>query len=93
MKVANRVVSILIITMNLYFFPYTIIIIKNIEGPIEYGYSIIPITISINILLITAVLTFNHRFSESLLLLVINGLGLIWVLFVLWLLLTVPLMD
>lgn len=77
MKVANRVVSILIIILNLYFFAYTIIIIKNIEGPIGYGYSIIPITISINILLITAVLTFKHRSSESLLLIVINGLGLI----------------
>lgn len=93
MKVANKILSISIILINFYFLPFTIISIRNLIGSIEYGLSSIPLTLSINLLLISAFLVFKDRFSKSMLLLVINALGLVWGLFVLWLLLTVPLMD
>lgn len=93
MKIANKVLSILIILINFYFLPFTITTIKNLGGPMGYGLSIIPLSLSINVLLISAFLIFKYRFSKSFLLLVINGIGLIWGLFLLWLLLTVPIMD
>lgn len=93
MKIANKVLSILIILINFYFLPFTIATIKNLGGPMEYGLSIISLSLSINVLLISAFLIFKNRFSKSFLLLVINGIGLIWGLFLLWLLLTVPIMD
>jgi len=58
-----------------------------------YGLLMLPILLSTNLLLITAGLTFRNKFQNSILLLFINGLGLVWNLFWLWLLLTTSKMD
>jgi hypothetical protein len=67
--------------------------IKSTGGAFGYGLLILPISFSINLLLISAGLTFTTKFNNSIGLLVINGLGLLWSLFWLWLLLTTPKMD
>jgi hypothetical protein len=67
--------------------------IKSTGGAFGYGLLILPISLSINLLIISAGLTFKTKFNNSIGLLIINGLGLLWSLFWLWLLLTTPKMD
>ncbi|OJV26757.1 MAG: hypothetical protein BGO32_07835 [Bacteroidetes bacterium 37-13] len=67
--------------------------IKSTGGAFGYGLLILPISLSINLLLISADLTFKTKFNYSVGLLIINGLGLLWSLFWLWLLLTTSKMD
>jgi len=93
MTTVNRLVSILIILLNFYFVPYTIITIKNVENSMYYGLSILHISLLINLLLITALMVFKKKFNRSVLLLIINGLGLICGLFIFWLLITIPVLD
>jgi hypothetical protein len=67
--------------------------IKSTGGAFGYGLLILPISLSINLLLISAGLTFKTKFNNSIGLLIINGIGLFWSLFWLWLFLTTPKID
>jgi len=67
--------------------------LKTTGGAFGYGLLILPISLSINLLLISAGLTFKTKFNNSIGLLIINGLGLLWASFWLWLLLTTPKLD
>jgi hypothetical protein len=58
-----------------------------------YGLLILPISVSINLLLIFSGLTFKKRFNRSIGLLVINSIGLVWAVFWFWVLLTTPKID
>lgn len=93
LKIINRTIAVIIILTNIYFIPLNYITIKDAGGPMGYGLLMLPILLSTNLLLITAALTFRNKFQNSILLLCINGLGLAWNLFWLWLLLTTPKMD
>ena len=93
LKTANWTISTLIILTNIYFLPFSFVTLKSTGGPFGYGLLILPISFSINLLLITSGLTFKTKFNNSLGLLIINGLGLLWSLLWLWLLLTTPKMD
>gem|GEM_PF-5029784 len=93
MKAANKLVSIFIVLLNLYFIPFTVITMKNMGGSMNYEFSILPISLSINLLLITALMVFKKKFNRSVLLLIINGLGLSCGIFIFWLLITVPVLD
>jgi len=62
-------------------------------GSMNYEFSILPISLSINLLLITALMVFKKKFNRSVLLLIINGLGLSCGIFIFWLLITVPVLD
>lgn len=92
-KIPNRVIATIIILTNIYFVPINFTIIKETGGPMGYGLLMLPILLSTNLLLITAGLTFIDKFKNSVFLLIINGFGLIWNLFWLWLLLATPKMD
>jgi len=93
LKVPNRVIATIIILTNIYFVPLNYSVIRDAGGPMGYGLLMLPILLSTNILLITAGLTFKDKFKNSIFLLTVNGLGLLWNLFWLWLLLTTPKMD
>jgi len=93
LKLINRSIGLIIILTNIYFIPLNYIIIKDEGGPMGYGLLMLPILLSTNLLLITAGLAFRNKFQNSILLLFINGLGLVWNLFWLWLLLTTWKMD
>ena len=93
LKTANWTISTLVILTNFYFLPFSFVTIKSAGGAFGYGLLILPITLSINLLLISAGLTFKTKFNRSIRLLIINGFGLLWSLFWLWLLLTTPKMD
>lgn len=93
LKIPNRVIATIIILTNIYFVPLNYTVIRDAGGPMGYGLLMLPILLSTNLLLITAGLTFKEKFKNSIFLLIINGLGLLWNLFWLWLLLTTPKMD
>lgn len=67
--------------------------IVNEGGPMGYGLITLPFSIPINLLLITAGLTFKKKFNKSIGLLIINSIGLIWSLLWLFLLVTTPVLD
>jgi hypothetical protein len=93
MKITNWTISSLLILINLYFIPLSFITIRKSGGPMGYGLLILPISVSINLLLIFSGLTFKKRFNRSIGLLVINSIGLVWAAFWLWVLLTTPKID
>ena len=90
LKSINSVLAILITLTNIYFVPLSFTIISSAGGPLAYGFLILPILLSTNLLLITASLSFKEKYKNSLYLLIINGLGLLWNLFWLWLLWSTP---
>ncbi|SFN99062.1 hypothetical protein SAMN05660413_03350 [Salegentibacter flavus] len=92
-KITNLSISTLLILTNLYFLPYSIILLLNKGGSMGYGLLVLPISLSVNLLLLTSGLTFKKRFNKSIALLIINSLGFIWAAFWLWLFLTTPKID
>jgi hypothetical protein len=93
LKVPNRAMATFIILTNIYFVPLNYTVIRDAGGPMGYGLLMLPILLSTNFLLITAGLTLKDKFKNSIFLLIVNGLGLLWNLLWLWLLLTTPKMD
>ena len=93
LKLQNRVIATIIILTNIYFIPLNYSVIRDAGGPMGYGLLMLPVLLSTNFLLITAVLGFKDKYKNSVLLFVINCIGLLWNLFWLWLALTTPRMD
>lgn len=93
LKIYNRLIAVLIILTNIYFIPMNYEVIKSAGGLMGYGLLRSPFLLLSNLLLITAGLTFTKKYKNSVVLLVVNILGLIWNLFWLWLLLSFPKMD
>jgi hypothetical protein len=74
----NRTIAIFIALTNIYFIPQNYLIIKNAGGPMGFGLLMLPFLLSTNLFLIPAGLTLRQKSSESVGLLIINCLGLIW---------------
>ena len=91
--VANKVVAVLLILANIYFIPLSFILLKSKGGPFGYGLLAVPITLSVNLLLISARYSFKSRFNGSYEILMLNCLGLCWAVFWFWLFGTGPLLD
>lgn len=92
LKTTNWTILTLIFLTNIYFLPFTFIETKSYFRTNSFEF-ILPISLSINLLFITAGLTLKTKFNNSIVLLIFNVLGLLWSLFWLWLLLTTPKMD
>lgn len=75
LNILNIFFSVLIILMNLYFLPFTIIQIVTTGGPMGFGLLSIPFTIIINSLLIPSYLALKSKYKNNLLILIINSLG------------------
>lgn len=88
LKTANWTISTLVILTNIYFLLASFLIIKSSGGAFGYGLLVLPISLLTNLLLISAGLTFKAKFNNSVVLLVINSLGLMWALFWFWLFLS-----
>ncbi len=93
MIIINRIIGILIIITNIYFIPFSYITIKESGGLFNYEILTLLIILSPNLLLITAILSFMNKFKGSFILMIINGIGLSWNIFLLRILLTVPILD
>ena len=81
LKKTNRILSTLIILENIYFLYFTFEILIQNGGTWGFGLLVLPISLSINFLILTAGLSFKEKFSKSLGLLIINGIGILWTTF------------
>ena len=90
LSIINKIVSVLIILLNLYFLPFTIIQIYTSGGPMGFGLMTLPFTFLINLLLIPAILIFKKRFENNILFLILNSFGLIVTSLLFFLLITTP---
>ena len=81
LKAINWTISTLLFLANIYFLPFSFLTLKSTGGAFGYELLILPISLSINLLLISAGLTFKTKFNNSTGLLIFNGLGLLWSLF------------
>lgn len=89
-KTENRLASILLIFINLYFLYATAVIIYQEGGPMGFGLMVLPITFSIHLFLIPSILAFKKKFSESRVLFVILFIGLFWASYWLWKFFRIP---
>ena len=93
MRKINLIIAILVILLNLYFIPLTINILKTSGGAMGFGLLAFPFSLVVNSSLITTFLTFKSRFKESKMLMVINFLSVFLGTFLLYLLLSTPVLD
>jgi hypothetical protein len=86
-KTANWTIAILLLLVNGYFLPLTVEIVYTSGGPFGAGLIFLPVSLSINLLLISTGFVVKQRLNKSVKLLLVNALGLFWALFWLWVLL------
>ena len=89
----NKTTSILILLLNFYFVPFTIIQIYTSGGIMVFGLLTTPITLIINLFLISGYLVFNKKYENSLSLLILNSIGSIFAFLLFILLITTPTID
>ncbi len=81
LKIINRVLSIFIFLINIYFLPYSFLIIKSNGGPFGFGFMLLPLSLLMNLMLISAGMTFKDKFNNNRGLLTINGIGMFLAIF------------
>jgi hypothetical protein len=86
-KTANWTIAFLLLLVNGYFLPLTVEILWTTGGPFGLGLIFLPVSFSINLLLISAGFVFMQKFNKSFKFLIVNTLGLFWALFWFWMLL------
>jgi hypothetical protein len=86
-KTANWTIAILLLLVNGYFLPLTVEIVYTSGGPSGVGLIFLPVSLSINLLLISAGFVFMQKFNKSFKFLVVNTLVMFWALFWFWMLL------
>lgn len=77
LRILNKIISISIILLNIYFLPMTIKQIYLSGGPMGYGLLIIPFTLTINLFLISAFYSLKKTNEKNITLIVINSIGLV----------------
>jgi hypothetical protein len=92
-KILNKIFAILIILLNLYFLPFTIIQIISTGGAMGFGLLSIPFTFSINLLLISAFFALKKKYKNNVLIFALNSIGSIIAFALFILLMTTPKMD
>lgn len=99
MKLSNRIkfknniiraFGLLIILLNIYWVWASSVIISNGGGAFGFGIMILPISLSINVLIVPAIISIKKP-SKGLL--ILNGIGLTWSLFWTAFFLSVPCLD
>ena len=93
LSLINRIIAVLLILLNLYFLPFSIIQIYTTGGPMGFGLLSLPFTFFINLLLIPAVLIFKKKYEKSIPILIVNSIGFIISFTLFFLLITTPKMD
>jgi hypothetical protein len=77
LRILNKIISISIILLNIYFLPMTIKQIYLSGGPMGYGLLIIPFTLTINLFLISSFYSLKKTNEKNITLIVINSIGLV----------------
>lgn len=81
MKVINCTIAVLILITNIFFLRLTFLIFQENGGYMGYGIYILIASLPINLLLIPATLVLFKKFRGSLFLLILNWIGLLWIIF------------
>ena len=92
-KTLNKIFAFLIILLNLYFLPFTIVQIISTGGAMGFGLLAIPFTFSINLLLIPAFFALKKKYENNALIFAFNSIGSIIAFALFILLITIPKMD
>lgn len=92
-EILNKIFAVLIILLNLYFLPFTIIQIISTGGAMGLGLLAIPFTFSINLLLISAFFALKKKYENNALIFALNSIGSIIAFALFILLMTTPKMD
>lgn len=79
-KSFRKLPATLVIFLNIYFLWCTFVIIKDEGGAMGIGLMVLPITLSINLLLLPAIIEIRYG-RKNTWLTIINSLGLIWSVF------------
>jgi len=80
--------------MNIgYFLRLSFITIIDTGGIMGFGLLTLPVSLSINLLLASAILSFNKKFETNKILMIINLIGLLWTVFWFYLYITTPQID
>ncbi|WP_445748056.1 hypothetical protein [Polaribacter sp.] len=93
MKKINFLLAIILIIVNIYFIPLTIINIKNSGGAMGFGLLLAPFTIFINLFVIPAFIVLKEKYRENKFLFVVNLIGTIFSISLFWLLISTPILD
>ncbi|MGH2665867.1 hypothetical protein [Flavobacterium sp.] len=93
MRIVNRLFATLILLLNLYFLPFSFITIRENFGSMRGGLTLLPITLLINMLIITSVLAFKKKYEKNLGILIINLFGLLFALGLFFLLMATQRME
>ncbi len=88
-KVTNIIIGLLIFLVNIFFIPYSISIIINGGGPFGFGLLVLPLSILINIFLVSSLFLVIKSVRKSKLILIINLTGLIFSFIMLYLVLRI----
>lgn len=80
LEVINVAIASLIILVNVYFLYTSWQILSTDGGPMGFGYMVLPLSISINLLLIPVYYALRKKNRASLSFLWMNSLGLLWAL-------------
>ncbi len=82
---ANKSLSVFILLMNIYFLYGTYEIIKTHGGPMGIALIALPVFLSINLFIISAIFTRSEKWQTSKSLLILNSIGTILIFFVIYL--------
>ena len=88
--IGNKTIAISLLGLNFYFLPVSLTILINKGGTWGIGYIILPVTLIINLFIITALLSLKKR---SWFLLIANAFGLVFALVFLYHVLTLPTLN
>ena len=89
-RYANRVVAALLFLSNGYFLSLSYTLIRSEGGPMGYGLVLLPFLLATHGLLFPAALAFTRKWSSTTPLFVLNLIGLLYCLCLLYFLLSVP---
>ncbi len=77
LNVLNKIFSVSVILLNIYFVPLTIIQIYTGGGPMGFGLLIIPFTFAMNLFLIPAIKVLKKQNENNMTLLIVNSIGIL----------------
>lgn len=78
----HKIISYLLLTINIIFFPLTLITLINGKSFLGYGFSAISFVLPIHLLIITSLLALKIKYTNNKVLLTFNIIGLIYTLFI-----------
>ena len=93
MKIINRIIAVLIISLNIYFVPMSIDLLmdsyalaeRGVQGTDMMGVRFpLMLLLIFHVFIIPSIITLLTKFYKSIVILIINGLGLVWGFFVLF---------